>query len=103
MKLSEKRIAIGNIINVELDAMCERALNLLGNIDSTNIDTFESHFMNNEKIRENNFGKRIIREHIVQYILEEFGVKAFGLNSVGKNESKNSQSRARGWENKINS
>ncbi|AIA65035.1 hypothetical protein AVV44_gp203 [Cronobacter phage S13] len=91
MKLSAKRIQIGNAINVELYEMTERALKLLGHVDSSNIDAFEDHFMKNEAIKEGNFGRRIVREHIVQYILEEFGgVEAFGIkSSVEKHESKN--------------
>lgn len=95
MKLSAKRIQIGNAINVELYEMTERALKLLGHLDSKNIDSFEDHFMKNEGIKAGNFGRRIVREHIVNYILEEFnGIEAFGIkSSVEKHESKNPKGR----------
>lgn len=91
-RLSEKRIKIGNAINAELLEMTERLLNLLGNIDSSNIDAFEDHFMKNQVIKDNGFGKRIVREHIVEYILDEFGTIAFGTKPVlEQNESKYSK------------
>lgn len=99
-KLSEKRIKIGNAINVELLKMTERALSLLGSIDSSNIDSFEDHFMKNEVIKENKFGRGILREHIVNLILEEYDVDAFGLKSVvEKHESKNPKGSTGRWKN----
>ena len=93
-KLSEKRIKIGNAVNVELLNMTERALSLLGNIDSSNIDSFVEHFMKNEVIKQYNFGRGILREHIVNLILEEHGIDAFGLKPVvEKHESKNPKGR----------
>lgn len=100
MKLTAKRIEIGNAINVELYEMTERALKLLGNIDSSNIDAFEDHFMKNEKIKEGSFGRRIVREHIVQFILEEFTIEAFGVKCVvEKNASQNSKGSSGRWKN----
>lgn len=95
MKLSEKRIIIGNAVNVELLEMTEKALSLLGNIDSSNINSFVEHFMKKDVIKENNFGRGILREHIVQLILEYHGIEAFGVKPVlEKNESKNPKGSA---------
>lgn len=92
MKLSEKRIKIGNAVNVELYEMTERAIKLIGSIDSSNIDSFVETFMKKDAIKENNFGRGIVREHIVQYILQEFGIEAFGVTCIlEKNEGKNSK------------
>lgn len=90
-----KSIIVGNAVNFELYEMTERALKLLGSIDSNNIDSFESHFMKKEAIKDNHIGKNMLREHIVRYILLEFGVEAFGIKSVvEKNESKNPKGSA---------
>lgn len=99
-KLSEKRIIIGNAINVELIEKVEHAKRFLGHLDSKAIDSFEEHFMKNEVIKHFKFGKRIVREHIVQLILEEFGVEAFGTKPVlEQNERKHSESSSSRWKN----
>ncbi|QHJ78897.1 MAG: hypothetical protein [Caudoviricetes sp.] len=84
MKLSQKRIQIGNAVNVELIEMTERALSLLGHIDDTNIDSFVEHFYSKDVIKNLSIGRGILREHIVQLILSlpEFGVEAFGIKPV---------------------
>ncbi len=96
MKMSEKRIQIGNVVNAELIEMTNRAVALLGNIDSSTIDAFVEHFYAKPGIKDEGIGRKILREHIVQYILadEDLGIGVFGLKPVvEKHEVKNSKSR----------